>query len=378
MIYLDYTASTPVNSEVLKSYIEVTQNYYGNANSLHEFGVFSRRLLNQAKTQILNMLNLPESDYEVIMTGTATEANYLLIRGIALAYKKRGNHIITSVAEHASVLKVFKQLENEGFEVSYIGVDKSGCLNYDELENAITDKTILVSLMHVNNVVGSINNLAKIKKIVNAKSDAIIHTDSVQSVCKQSLELELINVDCCTISGHKLYAPKGIGALIKRKSIKMTPFIVGGGQENGYRGGTTHVAGAVALAKAMRIASEKTKERFEYVSELSDYLHQSLSELEGVEVVTDKQNSVPNIVSFSVVGKNTEIVINSLSKEKIFVSARSACSSRSKSKVTIIDAMGYDEAISSSGIRVSISHLTTKEELQVFVDKLKQVINELV
>ncbi|EPD4908732.1 TPA: cysteine desulfurase [Listeria innocua] len=374
MIYFDNSATTKPNAAVLETYTKVASNYFANPSSLHRFGAKSKELLDTSRKQIATMLDvLPE---EIIFTSGGTEGNNLAIKGLAYSYKKRGKHIITSSIEHPSVRLVMEELEENGFTVTYLKVDKNGVIQLDELKAALTDETILVSIMGVNNEVGSIQPLQEIGEILASREHTFFHVDFVQGIGKIPLEIDKHAIDLLAFSGHKFHALRGTGALVKRKNVHLHPEIIGGGQEMGYRSGTENLAGGVALAKALRLTLENESKRAELI-EIRDYLLTEITQMPDMTVHTKKSVAAPHIVCFSAKGHRGEILVHALEKEDIYISTTSACSSKQKLASSTLKAMGVTDEEATGAVRVSLSYENRLSEAKIFIQKLQEIIENL-
>ncbi|EDO1142005.1 aminotransferase class V-fold PLP-dependent enzyme [Listeria innocua] len=374
MIYFDNSATTKPNAAVLETYTKVASNYFANPSSLHRFGAKSKELLDTSRKQIATMLDvLPE---EIIFTSGGTEGNNLAIKGLAYSYKNRGKHIITSSIEHPSVRLVMEELDKNGFTVTYLKVDKNGVIQLDELKAALTDETILVSIMGVNNEVGSIQPLQEIGEILASREHTFFHVDFVQGIGKIPLEIDKHAIDLLTFSGHKFHALRGTGALVKRKNVHLHPEIIGGGQEMGYRSGTENLAGGVALAKALRLTLENESKRAELI-EIRDYLLTEITQMPDMTVHTKKSVATPHIVCFSAKGHRGEILVHALEKEDIYISTTSACSSKQKLASSTLKAMGVTDEEATGAVRVSLSYENRLSEAKIFIQKLQEIIENL-
>ncbi|MBC1440729.1 cysteine desulfurase family protein [Listeria innocua] len=374
MIYFDNSATTKPNAAVLETYTKVASNYFANPSSLHRFGAKSKELLDTSRKQIATMLDVwPE---EIIFTSGGTEGNNLAIKGLAYSYKNRGKHIITSSIEHPSVRLVMEELEENGFTVTYLKVDKNGVIQLDELKAALTDETILVSIMGVNNEVGSIQPLQEIGEMLASREHTFFHVDFVQGIGKIPLEIDKHAIDLLTFSGHKFHALRGTGALVKRKNVHLHPEIIGGGQEMGYRSGTENLAGGVALAKALRLTLENESKRAELI-EIRDYLLTEITQMPDMTVHTKKSVAAPHIVCFSAKGHRGEILVHALEKEDIYISTTSACSSKQKLASSTLKAMGVTDEEATGAVRVSLSYENRLSEAKIFIQKLQEIIENL-
>lgn len=369
MIYLDYAATTPLNNEVLESFVAFNKKFFANPSSAHKLGAEMSRFESKAREQIASLFGVTSD--EVIFTSGATESNNLAIKGTAFKYQNRGKHIITSKGEHPSVLHTFEQLEETfGFKVTYLNLNEDGTVNLDELEKAMDDETILVSIMAVNNEVGAINDPKVIGKIVHKFPKAFFHSDATQAIGK--IDLDYSDTDLISLSAHKLNGFKGSGLLIKKKNVDLMPVASGGGQEFGLRSGTNNVPYEMSLAKTLRLAFEKQKEHYDYACFLNNYLREELSKINGITFNSGKKAS-PFILDIGIL-KKASVVSEALSNKEIYVSTKSACSSKRTPFSHVLKAMGKDELACQNALRISISHLTTKEELTVFVKELKNIL----
>ncbi|EFR87585.1 cysteine desulfurase, partial [Listeria marthii FSL S4-120] len=327
-----------------------------------------------SRKQIATMLGaLPE---EIIFTSGGTEGNNLAIKGLAYSYENRGKHIITSSIEHPSVRVVMEELEQAGFSVTYLPVDKNGVIKLDELQAALTEETILVSIMGVNNEVGSIQPLHAIGEILAQREHTFFHVDFVQGIGKIPLVLDANAIDLLTISGHKFHALRGTGVLFKRKKVHLHPEILGGGQEMGYRSGTENLAGSVALAKALRLTLENESKKPE-LSEIRDYLLTEIAQMPDMTVHTKQGVAAPHIVCFSAKGHRGEILVHALEKEDIYISTTSACSSKQKLASSTLKAMGVTDEEATGAVRVSLSFENRLSEAKIFIQKLQEIIENL-
>lgn len=371
MIYFDNAATTKVYPEILDSFNNTLKTYMGNSSSMHKEGLKAAELEKKATKQIASFFSCDEN--EVIFTSGATESNNMALKGVAFRYQNRGKHLITTKIEHLSILNTFKQLEEFGFHVTYLDVDDNGLINLQDLEKNITDETILVSIMTVNNETGSIQDIESIGKLLKKYPKVHFHTDATQAIGK--IKINYDDVDLITLSGHKIHSLKFSGLLIKRKSTDLIPLIVGGGHQNNYRSGTTNVPLEVALAKAIRLSFLNQETNYKKVSELRDYLFEQLSLIDGVEFNSYRDGS-PYIVSFST-KKKASVVSEALSNKEIYVSTKSACSSKKEAFSYVLEAMHKDKWVISNSIRVSFDETNTKEEIDIFCSTLKVILDTI-
>ena len=373
IIYLDNASTSKVNSEVLESFNQIVSKYFANPSSIHRLGQESNRLLEKSREQILSLLNL--NHHEVIFTSGATEANNLAIKGYALANRSRGNHLITSVTEHPSVLNTFKQLEKNGFKITILPVNEKGVIEVNSLRDALTDQTILVSIMSVNNEIGAINPIKEIGNCLKNYPKIAFHVDMTQAIGKVDIPLE--NVDMISFSGHKIHGFVGSGALIKEKKIILEAQNNGGGQENNLRSGTNTLALSATLAKALRLEVINRETNFQKVSELKDYLVSYLKSNEDKYVLNSLDNDNPYIVNFSLKNRKASVVVEALSNRGIMVSSLSACHSKNEDYSYVVYALSHDMCLSHNTIRVSFSCDNTLDEVKQLISSLETIIKEI-
>lgn len=369
MIYLDYSATTPVDNQVLESYIQTTKNIIGNPNSLHKLGLEAKMLIEAATNQIANILNLKPS--EIIYTSGASESNNTAIKGICLKYQNRGKHIITTKLEHSSVEEPLNYLKNQGFEVEYVKLDDNGQVNLEDLEQKIREDTILVTITSINSELGVKEPIEEIAKIVKKHPKTFFHTDITQSMGKERINLE--NVDLASFSAQKFYGMKGIGALIKKESIVIEPLIHGGKSWTKERSGTPPTALIVSMAKALRLAYENLDEKVKIVTEHNNYLRKELEK--NHITINSPKRAIPHILNINIENIKPETMLHALEQEEIYVSTKTACSTSDISKA-VYAVTGQTENASHS-LRISISHKTTKNELEIFIKTLVKLRDEL-
>jgi cysteine desulfurase len=374
MIYLDNSATTKPYNEALDAFRTVSEKFFANPSSLHRKGGEAERLLRQARSSIAELLHVKIN--EVIFTSGGTESNNLAIKGTAFQYLNRGKHLITSCIEHASTLEAFRQLELLGFAVTYLQVDQEGRVSLDELEKALTPDTILVSIMHVNNELGSIQPIKEIGHLIKQKSRALFHIDDVQGIGKVPLDFNDVQADLVSYSAHKFHGLKGNGLLIKREKITLLPLLSGGGQEREIRSGTENGPGIVAMAKALRLYLNKTKTQKGILETLRTEVFAKLSKIDGIEL-NSSMSGAPHIVNFSVPGIKPEVLIHALEEKEIYVSTRSACSSKTAEISHVLAAVGMTTIRARSAIRISLSFETTKEQIDVFLNELQTEVPKL-
>jgi len=374
MIYFDYAATTPINPEILESYNELLKKYYANSASMHIMGAQVDSLQNRARKQIADLLGVKSE--EIIFTSGASEANNTALKGVALRNQKKGKHIITTMVEHPSVLNTCKQLESlYGFEITYLPVNKEGKVELEVLEKAIRKDTILVSLIFVNNETGSINDIEGIGSFLkNNYPHIIFHTDATQGIGKFALNLR--DIDLLSLSAHKLNGLKGSGLLVKKQEVKLEPLINGGDQEFGYRAGTSNWPVNVMLAKTLRFAFESKDQNYQIVKRYYDEIRAFLEAREDIQINSPKDGS-PYILNFSLKNTKSAVVAGFLEKEGICVSTVSACSAHKALKSYVIEAIYQDEKRASSSLRISLSPLTTEDEIVLLLKALDKALKEI-
>ncbi len=366
-VYLDNAATTIPCKEVVALYNDIEINHFANSGSIHKLGVDSLTLLNKARESLLNSFRV--KDYKVYFTSSATEANNLAIKGVARKYSSRGKHLITTNVEHPSVLQCFKQLEKEGFEVTYLEVNSDGIIEPNVLENAIKKDTILVSIMSTNNEIGSINPIKELSRVAHKSPKIIFHVDMTQDVGKTKVDYS--DADMFSFSGHKVHGLKGSGALVAKTTIVFEPVISGGSQEGGMRSGTVSVALACALAKAV-----KNSFPLKNIQEKQHFLLENLKKIPGISLNSSEKCS-PYIVNFSLTEKKAAVVVEALSNKGIYVSSVSACHSKGEQFSYVVKALGKDEKLAHNTIRVSLSNETTFEDLEMFIKELKNILETI-
>ncbi|MCH6265785.1 MULTISPECIES: cysteine desulfurase family protein [Neobacillus] len=375
MIYFDNSATTKPYKEVLNSFLTVSSEYFGNPSSLHGFGGQAEKLLSQAREQTAKLIGVKTN--ELYFTSGGTESNNLAIKGAALGNRNRGRHLITSSVEHPSVLTVMEQLEQEGFEITRLPVDKDGRVSADDVKSSIRKDTILVSIMKVNNEVGTIQPIKEIGDMLKSYPSVIFHVDAVQGIGKVPINIYESRIDLLSISAHKIHGLKGTGALFIREGVRIAPLFLGGNQERKIRSGTENVAGAVAMAKALRMTLDKSAEAMESMVKLKNLLRDKLNEMEQIQINTPIENSAPHILNFSLKGIKSEVFIHALEQKNIFVSTTSACSSKKKAPSNTLLQMGVPEDLAESAIRISLSFDNTEEEARKAILAIEETVKHL-
>ncbi len=371
MIYFDNAATTRIDFEVLKTFNDLNNKFFANSASTHKLGKEVYRLEEMARSQIASLLRCESC--EIIFTSGATESNNLAIKGVALKYQNRGKHLITTKVEHPSVLNAFKSLEEDfGFKVTYLDVNEEGVISLDDLRNSLQDDTILVSIMAVNNEVGSINPIEDIARLLKPYHKIIFHCDATQSIGKININYQ--NVDLLSMSSHKIHGFKGSGLLLKRKNIDLLPLLSGGGQEFNYRSGTNNYVYEVCLAKTLRLALERQEKNYQHVEELNLYLREQLKKLDVR--INSPHYASPYILSLSL-NKKASVVSEALSLLDIYVSTKSACSSKKSPTSYVLLAMHRDMNDATNAIRLSFDKDNTKEEIDIFVRELTKILSDI-
>lgn len=384
-IYLDYNATTPVHPEIVKAMLPYYEEIFGNASSIHQFGQQARKAIDESREKIANFIGAnPE---EIVFTSGGTEANNFAIKGIAYANKEKGKHIITSSIEHHAVLNPCKYLEKQGFQVTYLPVDKYGLIDPNEVKKAITHQTILITIIHANNEVGTIQPIAEIGKIIQNFNNQQLkvntqqiyfHTDAVQSIGKIPVNVDELKVDLLSLSGHKIYAPKGIGILYIRKGIRIQPLIHGGHHEKNRRAGTENVPGIIGLGKAIEIAKISMVEEKKRLTDLRNKLYTGICEkIDNVYLNGHLQERLSNTLNISFEFVEGESIILNLDMKGVAVSSGSACTSGSLEPSHVLKAMGIKPAIAQGSIRFSLGKDNTEEDIDYVLEILPEIIEKL-
>lgn len=371
MIYLDYSATTPVNESVLDSFNKVCRDYIGNPNSLHKLGVDAKRLMDASCNQVADLLSV--SSDEIIFTSGASESNNLAIYGVINRYKNRGKHIITTKLEHSSVLEGVSYLEKNGYIIDYVNILEDGRIDIDSLENLLSKDTILVSICEVNSEIGIIQDVNKIGEIIKKYPTCLFHVDGTQAIGKKKVSLK--NIDLYSFSGHKIYGLKGIGVLYKRRGVEIDPIIHGGKSQTIYRSGTPSLALIVSMAKALKLMLEDLDNKINYVNELKNILINGLKDISDIHI-NSNSNCVSNIINVSVLNIKPETMLHALEEEDIYISTKTACSNNSSLSIPVFE-LTKNEDYANTSVRISLSYLTKKEDVNKFVEIFKNKIKEL-
>ncbi len=370
-IYLDYNATTPIDPEVANTMIPFLKQKFGNPSSSHWFGVITRKAVINAREQIADLINCkPE---EIVFTSGGTESNNYALRGYAFANRHKGNHIITSAIEHPAIIEVCKYLEKHNFKVTYLPVDRNGLISVKSVKKAITKDTILISIMHANNEVGTIQPISEIAEVAN-ENGICLHTDAAQSLGKIPVDVSELNVDLLSIAGHKIYAPKGIGALYVKQGTKLEKLIFGAKQENGYRAGTENILAIVGLGKACEIAKLKLSQNYEHMKNMRDRLWNGLvKEIPDIRLNGHPEKRLPNTLNVSFLNMNDYFQLSMFLE--IAASAGAACHLNDIELSPVLEAMNVPIEYAKGTIRFSTGKMTTIKEIDGAIKKIIEIYN---
>ncbi len=399
--YFDNAATTKIKPEVLSEMMPYLREEYGNPSSLYGIGRSAKRAIDSAREKVANLINCDKN--EIYFTGCGTESDNTALKGIAYRYKEmwdkdaenqienqgeeiteniidnkiKKNHIITTKIEHHAILESCKSLEKHGFEITYLDVDKDGLINLKELENAIKEETILISIMFANNEIGTIQPIKEIAKIAKQKN-VIFHTDAVQAVGNVPIDVKEMGIDMLSLSGHKIHAPKGIGALYVRKGIEFDSFMNGGHQEKNKRAGTENLAGIVGLGKACELAKENLEYHIKHVRGLRDYyIEQVLKNIKNVKINGSMKYRLPGNANISFIGIDSTALLLELDKAGVCCSSGSACNSSEATPSHVLTAIGLDSETAKSALRVTFGEFNTRAEVDYLLQNLKQCVMKL-
>ncbi|WP_334332680.1 MULTISPECIES: cysteine desulfurase family protein [unclassified Companilactobacillus] len=373
MIYFDNSATTKVNDSVLKTYNAASEQYFGNPSSLHKLGLKAYELLETSRKQIASQLGFKQD--EVVFTSGGTEGNNWIIKGTAFKKREFGKHIITTEIEHPSVLNTMHQLEELGFEVTYLPVDKTGHISADDLKKAIRKDTILVSTMAVNNEIGAIQPIHEIANVLKDYPSISYHVDSVQAIGK-NLQDRFMDprVDYYTFSGHKFHAPRGIGFIYMKEGKQLEPLMAGGGQESNLRSGTENTPAIAGMAKAIRLLKENEAQKADKMEHLKEKLVNHLKTLDNVHVFSQiGDDFAPHIICFTIDGVRGETIVHTFEERDIYISTTSACSSKKGLESGTLKAMNVQEKVATSAVRVSLDESNTESEMDEFIKNLDEI-----
>ncbi len=373
--YFDNSATTRVKDEVFKEMIPYLSIEYGNPSSLYSIGRSAKRVISEARRRVASLINC--SPEEIYFTSCGSESDNTALKGIAYANKEKGNHIITSKIEHPAILNSCKNLENKGFKISYIDVDKDGMLNLEKLESEITDQTILISIMYANNEIGTIEPIKEIAQIAHSHG-IIFHTDAVQAVGNIPIDVRKMNIDMLSLSGHKLYAPKGIGALYVKSGIEFERFMDGGHQEKNKRSGTENVAEIVALGKACQIAEKNIEQYQQKLKNLRDYCLNKIQEkIPDIYINGTMERRLPGNINISFKDLNSGELLLRLDEVGICASGGSACSSKEASPSHVLTAIGLPSELSKGALRLTFGDYNSIEVVDYLVENLVRIVEEM-
>lgn len=374
-IYFDYAATTPTDPQVQKAMEPYFFEHFGNPSSVHGFGQDAKKALENSRQVLADFIGAKPD--EIIFTSGATESNNHVLLGVADALRTRGNHIIMSAIEHHSIMDTAHQLAKKDFKLTMINVDKDGLINPDDIKKAITDKTILISIMHANNEIGVIEPIAEIGKIAKERN-IYFHSDCAQTIGHTPVNVDTLNVDFLSLSAHKFYGPKGVGALYVRKSKRISPFLIGGGQESGRRASTQNVAGIVGLSKAVLLCKEKMMEEAAAQTALRDRIINEVQEkISDCFLNGSFTSRLPNNVNFSFSGVNGESLLMSLDMAGIAASMGAACTSGALEPSYVLRSIGLSDTMAMSSLRITLGRWTIKEHVDVFLKELPPIIERL-
>ncbi|MBW2983920.1 cysteine desulfurase NifS [Candidatus Woesearchaeota archaeon] len=373
-IYMDHAATTQTDPEVVKAMEPCFTKKFGNASSLHQFGVEAKEALEESREKIAKLINAKPS--EIIFTSCGSESNNLALKGIMYANKKKGNHIITSRIEHHAIIETCKYLEKQGFTVTYLPVDKYGMVDPGAVEKAITNDTVLVSIMHANNEIGTIEPIEEIGKLCREKK-VYFHTDAVQTVGKIPVDVKKLNVDLLSSSAHKLYGPKGVGFLYKKEGINLVPLIHGGGHEAGFRSGTENVAGIVGFAKACELAEKRMDKEITHLRKLSKKLVDGVLKIENSYLNGHPEKRLPGTNNFRFDFIEGESLILRLDMKGIAASTGSACSTKSLEPSHVLTAIGLKHVQAHGSLRLSLGKDNTEAQVDYLLGVLPNIVKEL-
>jgi len=374
-VYLDYAATTPCDPEVIKAMEPYFFDKFGNASSIHAYGQEAKAAIEDAREKVASFLGAKPD--EIVFTSGGTESDNFALEGVAYALQKKGNHIITTAIEHHAVGEPCKFLEKQGFKVSYVGVDKYGLVSPEDIKKAITDKTILISVMHANNEIGTIQPIAEIGKIARDKG-IYFHTDAVQTVGHIPVNVDELNVGLLSLSSHKFYGPKGAGALYIRKGTRIEKFLHGGDQEKGRRASTHNTPGIVGLGKAIELCKEKMEGEEKFQSSLRDKLIKGIPDkISEVYLNGHPDERLPNNVNFSIKYIEGESILLSLDMLGIAASTGSACTSSSLEPSHVLLALGLSHEIAHGSLRITLGRWTKEEDINYLLEHLPKIVEKL-
>ena len=375
VIYFDNAATTKVKDEVFKEMVPYLTQEYGNPSSIYNIGRKAKKAIEEAREKVAKLIGADKND--IYFTSCGSESDNTALKGIAYSNKNKGNHIITSKIEHHAILESCEQLETQGFEVTYVNVNKDGIIDLEELRNAIKENTILISIMFANNEIGTIQPIEEIAKIAKEKN-IIFHTDAVQSVGNVPINVKDMGIDMLSLSGHKIYGPKGIGALYVKKGIEFTKFMNGGHQEKNKRAGTENVASIVGLGKACELSEIGLKQHIKHVEELRNYYNREIqNRIEDVKINGTMEKRLPGNSNISFKGIDAGGLLLELDKKGICASSGSACTSGNAEPSHVLTAIGLEPEYIQGALRITIGEFNTKAQIDYLVENLVEDVNKL-
>ncbi len=373
-IYLDNAATTPLDENVKKK-MHNTMNAFGNPSSMYQEAWEAQKIMEDARQKVAGVLNAQTQ--EIIFTGSGTESDNLALFGVARAYRDKGNHIITTKIEHPAVLRSVEQLEREGFDVTYLNIQENGIIDLEELKKALRDDSILVSVMYVNNEIGTIQPIKEIAQILKDK-ETLFHTDACQATNYLSMNVQELGVDLMTFSGSKIYGPKGVGVLYKKDGVKLQPVIYGGGQEKNLRSGTENIMLIDGLATALEITEQKKEVEKKRLTELRNYfMNKVVEEIDEVYINGDREGRIPNNVHLSVNGVEGEALVLMLDYAGVSAATGSACSSKDLNISHVLEALAIPEELAHGSLRFTLGRHTTQEDIDYTIQELKKIVTRL-
>ena len=377
-VFMDHASTTKVDDEVLDAMLPYFSKYFGNPSSIHLFGREAHDAVDLSRRKVADLLNAKED--EIIFTAGGTEADNIAIKGVAYKHKEKrgskGPHIITSEIEHPAVLQTCKHLEEEGFEVTYVPVDEYGIVKLDELETALSENTFLITIMFANNEIGTIEPMEEIGKIAK-ENNILFHTDAVQAIGKTPIDVKKLHIDLLALSSHKMYGPKGVGALYVRKGVQLKPIVHGGGHEKGLRSSTLNVPGIIGLGKACELAKERMQKDMKYLRSLRDKLIKNVLQIEESYLNGHPEKRLVNNAHFRFAGVEGEAMLLAMDAKGIATSTGSACSSNKLQASHVLAAIGLDPEYAHGSIRLSIGRETTEEDVMYVCESLSEVVEKL-
>ena len=378
MIYLDNCSTTKMRKEVLETMYLALEEDFANPSSLHRLGLQTEKKIRRSREIVSNYLKVDER--EIYFTSGGTESNNIAVQSIVNNLAKKGKHIITSKIEHPSVLNIMKDLETRGFRVTYLDVDRDGRVSLEQVEKYLEDETILISIIHVNNEIGTIEDIKEINKLIREKnSKALLHVDGIQSFGKINFSLKELDIDTFSFSSHKVHGPKGVGGLYIKRELNLAPIVFGGNQEKGMRSGTENVPGIIAFGKAVEIMSKNKEKEQEHVKKIKRYAIELIEEkIEDIKINSRLDDIFsPYVLNVSIRNTRGEVLLHFLEQKDIYISTTSACSSKGTKKSEVLKSIGLDDKDIEGTIRICFSYENSREDIEEFVGELKTAVEEI-